>query len=362
MGIPEPQAVNTIRNGMYLPGPDGLDNNDDLGANSSAFVWEMLGMYPENSGSDNLVLASPGFPHVAITLPSGKTITSSAPGASPTDFYVSSLELNGRPDARLYVPFSSLARGATLDWTLGTAPTSWGSAPQDAPPSYGPVFSGTAAASPATLDLQPGAAAAATLSAQSASGSAQTVSWTARATGGATVSPSSGTFALPAGGTASTPVTVTAGSADGNYRVTFRLTDAAGQIAAPPLPLVVAKPGDLPPLYNVTAIGDDGSSARADYDGDGYSYSEQALTAAGLAPGASVSSGGLSYTMPDVPAGQPDAVLAYGQTIGVSAPPGTASVGFLGSAISGGTTGSTGPVTVTYTDGSTSTATLGLTD
>jgi hypothetical protein len=63
-----------------------------------------------------------------------------------------------------------------------------------------------------------------------------------------------------------------------------------------------------------------------------------------------------------VPAGQPDAVLAYGQTIGVSAPPGTASVGFLGSAISGGTTGSTGPVTVTYTDGSTSTATLGLTD
>ena len=28
------------------------------------------------------------------------------------------------------------ASGASLDWTLGTAPTSWGSAPQDAPPSY----------------------------------------------------------------------------------------------------------------------------------------------------------------------------------------------------------------------------------
>src|SRR5207302_1470903 len=46
------QAVNHIRNTMYAPGPSGLADNDDLGANSSAFVWEMLGMYPENSGSD----------------------------------------------------------------------------------------------------------------------------------------------------------------------------------------------------------------------------------------------------------------------------------------------------------------------
>ena len=44
------KAVNNIRNTMYLPGPSGLQNNDDLGANSSTFIWEMLGMYPENSG------------------------------------------------------------------------------------------------------------------------------------------------------------------------------------------------------------------------------------------------------------------------------------------------------------------------
>ena len=40
------QAVNNIRNGMYLPGPSGLANNDDLGANSSTFIWEMLGHVP----------------------------------------------------------------------------------------------------------------------------------------------------------------------------------------------------------------------------------------------------------------------------------------------------------------------------
>ena len=53
------RIVNNIRNTMYQPGPS-LDNNDDLGANSSTFIWEMLGMYPENSGTGNLVFNSPG--------------------------------------------------------------------------------------------------------------------------------------------------------------------------------------------------------------------------------------------------------------------------------------------------------------
>jgi hypothetical protein len=355
-------AVNTIRNTMYLPGPSGLANNDDLGANSSAFIWEMLGMYPENSGRGNLVFASPGFPHATITLPSGRTITINAPGASPTQFYVDSLRIDGQPYSRLYVPYSGLAGGATLDWTLGTSPSSWGSAAADAPPSYGPVFAGTASASPSALYLEPGASGATTVTAQSVTGTAQTVRCTARATGGGTVSPSSGTLTVPAGGTASANVTVTAGPADGDDQGSFRLTSAAGTFASPPLPLVVASPGDLAPYDNVTAIGNDGASARADFDGSGYSYSAQALAAAGLTPGAPVTAGGMSFTWPDAPADQPDAILAAGQTIPVDAPAGTAQIGLLDSATNGGSTGSHGTVTITYTDGSTSTATAGFTD
>ena len=132
------QAVAAIRNQVYLPGPDGLRSNDDLGAESSQFIWEMLGLYPENPGSDGLVLASPGFPRAVIQLASGSKITISAPGAAASRFYVSGLTINGTADTSLYVPFSSLAPGATLDWTLSGTPTSWGSAPQDAPPSYPP--------------------------------------------------------------------------------------------------------------------------------------------------------------------------------------------------------------------------------
>jgi predicted alpha-1,2-mannosidase len=133
------QVVNNIRDHVYLPGPDGLRNNDDMGGESSQFIWEMLGMYPENPGSDTLVFASPGFPKAVISLPGGKKITINAAGASTTRFYVKSLTINGTADAKLYVPFSVLAQGSTLTWALGRTSTSWGSAPADAPPSYGPA-------------------------------------------------------------------------------------------------------------------------------------------------------------------------------------------------------------------------------
>jgi len=133
------QAVSNIRDRLYLPGPDGLRDNDDLGGESSQFIWEMLGMYPENPGSDTLVFASPGFPRAVISLAGGNKITISAVGASTTRFYVRSLTINGAADTRLYVPFALLAQGSTLTWSLGRAPTSWGSAPADAPPSYGPA-------------------------------------------------------------------------------------------------------------------------------------------------------------------------------------------------------------------------------
>ena len=130
------RVVNDVRTSLYLPGPFGISNNEDLGAESSQFIWEMLGMYPENPGTGTLVFASPGFPSMAIHLPGGKTISINAPGASPSRFYVRSLTINGKPYTRLYVLFEMLARGAKLDWVMAKAPTSWGSAARDAPPSY----------------------------------------------------------------------------------------------------------------------------------------------------------------------------------------------------------------------------------
>jgi predicted alpha-1,2-mannosidase len=132
------RVVDIIRTSLYRPGPFGISNNDDLGAESSQFIWEMMGLYPENPGSGNLVFASPGFQRVVINLPTdGSTITINAPGATASTFYVKSLTIDGAPDSKLYVPFSSLSGGGTLNFTLANQPTSWGAAPSDAPPSYG---------------------------------------------------------------------------------------------------------------------------------------------------------------------------------------------------------------------------------
>jgi hypothetical protein len=197
---------------------------------------------------------------------------------------------------------------------------------------------------------------------QATDGTAQTVNWSAKPGSGVTVSPTSGTLSVPAGGAASASVTVTAGSTDGVYPVTFDLTGTAGTVIPAQLSVTVAKPGDLVPFFTVNGISDDSDPSAANYDGDGWSYSEQALTAAGLAPGASVTSGGLTYTWPSVAAGQPDAILASGQTIALNAAAGATHIGFLGSATNAGGPGSQGTVTVAYTDGTTSTATLGFSD
>jgi hypothetical protein len=84
----------------------------------------------------------------------------------------------------------------------------------------------------------------------------------------------------------------------------------------------------------------------------------QALTAAGLAPGAAITHDGITFTWPGVPPGQPDNVVAQGQTILVSGSGTT--LGVLGAASAAKPGGGKGTGTVYYTDGSTSSFTITL--
>jgi hypothetical protein len=222
-----------------------------------------------------------------------------------------------------------------------------------------PVFAATGSASPSSVIVQPGQVGTTTLSLQSVTGSRQTVKWTATAPSGFSVSPSSGTLTLPGGGTASTPVSVTGGATDGTYPVTFKFTSASGTIQSTSTSVIVASPGDLTPFFDNTGLSDDANQAAGNLDGFGYSYSEQALTAAGLAPGASITSGGVQYDWPSAAAGRPDNLVAAGQVISVPPVAGATELGVLGSATNGP---SSGTLTITYTDGSTQTASLGLSD
>jgi hypothetical protein len=111
--------------------------------------------------------------------------------------------------------------------------------------------------------------------------------------------------------------------------------------------------------YDNSGISPDNNQGCANLDGVGFSLSADALAQAGVTPGGSLTAGGVTFTWPNVPACQPDNVLASGQEILLPQHAGATNVGFLVNSTNGDASGT---VTITYTDGSTTTAALDVTD
>ena len=131
------QTVREAMRELWSDRPYGLPGNDDLGAMSAWFVWSALGMYPGIPGRAELLLGSPLFPDIVIRRASGQTITVKAPEARADAPYVQRLQLDGRAWTRPWLAESFIRTGGTLEFELGTTPnTTWGSRPEDAPPSF----------------------------------------------------------------------------------------------------------------------------------------------------------------------------------------------------------------------------------
>jgi beta-glucosidase len=192
---------------------------------------------------------------------------------------------------------------------------------------------------------------------------ARNVTVTLSAPAGWTMQPSSVQFAtVPAHGSAKATfhVTASSGASGGTAQLTatarYVVDDVGPEKASGTASVAVPYPS-LSAAYNTAGVSDDSNPAAGNFDGSGYSYSAQALASVGITPGGIVSSGGYSFTWPNVAAGQLDAVTPSGQVVDLS---GTGSqLAFLGAG-SNGT--QTGQVTVTYTDGTTSTGTITLSD
>jgi predicted alpha-1,2-mannosidase len=356
-------VVARARAELFKPTPDGMVGNDDLGTMSAWRVFAGLGMYPAIPGRAELVLNSPEFPKITVRRSTGRTITINAPGASDTNKYVRSLRVGGRSTSRAWLPESFVATGGRLDFTLGAQPdTAFGSAPKDAPPSFGtgakPFLS---AVSPGMASVEPGGSVQTTLRVK-AVGNGGTATWAAKPPAGITVTPASGTLTVPSDGYADQKVTVSV-AADTKldfYSVPFEVTAAGSSVGASGMTLNVAKRGTIEWYQNNAGISDDGAAGQANFDGGGWSYSKQALAAAGLTPGGPVSWNGFTFTWPSRRPGQLDNVQAGGQVIDLpAAPQGVSRLAFLGAAGNGDAPST---VTITYTDGSTSSGKLEFSD
>ncbi|GAB2476822.1 GH92 family glycosyl hydrolase [Jatrophihabitans fulvus] len=146
----------------------------------------------------------------------------------------------------------------------------------------------------------------------------------------------------------------------GYYRVAVTVTDGE-QTATNYAGVTVAKAatGGITAGFDGTCIADDG--VAVDCDGGGYSYSRQALAAAGAPQGTSVDVTGtdLHFTLPAVAAGTPDNAKGSGQTLPVSLPKDATKIAFVGAGTQGDQKAT---ATLTYSDGSTQSVPMNFPD
>jgi len=139
--------------------------------------------------------------------------------------------------------------------------------------------------------------------------------------------------------------------------VTALLPAAALLSSALTAPATGASLPTLAQAFNNVGITSSSHATAGNYDGIGDSFSALGLAEDALLPGQSLLHDGMTITWPDVAPGDPDNVVADGQTIALA---GTGSVlGVIGASAYGSTTGT---FTVGYSDGTSSTATVTLAD
>ncbi|MFF5532093.1 GH92 family glycosyl hydrolase [Streptomyces cinerochromogenes] len=340
---------------LWSAEPGGIPGNDDLGAMSAWYVFSALGMYPQVPSRAELVLASPLFERIEIDRPHGNDISVRATGAAADAPYVHALKVNGHGSDRPWLPASFVRDGGRLDYTLSAVPDrDWGAG--SPPPSFRegeqPYQIGVG---PTTATLAPGDSTKIGVRALSMTGgTGPEVRFRVRTPAGVTAEPAEGTVA---DGAQDITLTAARDAEQGFADVRVEVTSGDSSYEQP-VTLTVAAPGTLLAAYDTTGISDDdGDHDEADYDGGGWSYSRQALAAAGLTPGGQSTVDGLAFTWPASPAGRPDNASAAGQTIQLPAP--AERLSFIGSAVNGN---QQTRATVTYTDGTTDTVDLSFTD
>jgi predicted alpha-1,2-mannosidase len=127
-------VVNMYLEKAFTPERSGIPGNDDSGAMSSWFIFNSLGFYP-NAGQDIYLIGTPSFPEAEITLAHGKTLRILAKNldAAHINRYIQSATLNGKPLDQSWFRHGDIADGGSLEFVMGSAPSSWGT--QHRPPS-----------------------------------------------------------------------------------------------------------------------------------------------------------------------------------------------------------------------------------
>ena len=98
---------------MYTTGRGGIPGNNDSGGMSSAYLWNVLGLFPL-SGQDRMILGSPRFGRAVLHLPQADlTIEREGRGIYPV-----AASFNGRPLGDFELSVTESIRGGLLHFTM----------------------------------------------------------------------------------------------------------------------------------------------------------------------------------------------------------------------------------------------------
>ncbi|MBN8687310.1 MAG: GH92 family glycosyl hydrolase [Chitinophagales bacterium] len=116
------EIVHRICTEFYPNNPDGLIGNEDCGQMSAWLVLSAMGFYPVTPGSDTYAIGTPLFDKIDISLENGKHIYLKAKNHKPGNFYVESMQLNGKDYTASFFRHSDLAEGAEILFTMSDKP------------------------------------------------------------------------------------------------------------------------------------------------------------------------------------------------------------------------------------------------
>ncbi|WP_181034263.1 glycoside hydrolase domain-containing protein [Arthrobacter sp. GMC3] len=119
-------VVSQLRDTAFSTARDGMPGNDDMGAQSSWFVFASLGLFPVSPSDPGLAISSPLFPAATVWV-DGKPTRIAADGDPTAAPFIASMEIDGHAYGRSWMKADTLRQGGNVSFKLSSTPTEWAS-------------------------------------------------------------------------------------------------------------------------------------------------------------------------------------------------------------------------------------------
>lgn len=116
------RLIRRITNDFYKNKPDGLIGNDDCGQMSAWYLFSVMGFYPMNPVSGEMIFGAPQISKATIAVGNGKHFTMEAKNLSAENLYVDRIELNGQPYDKKFITYADIMNGNTLVFYMTNTP------------------------------------------------------------------------------------------------------------------------------------------------------------------------------------------------------------------------------------------------